>query len=90
MRSFRLTPLNLVTAGFICLAVYVAIYGAEITGSQYERWSVAIAALFLLFAVATFFLDMIFRNFFPQTKRLWIIELAFVAFTTVLFLLLKA
>lgn len=90
MKSFRLTPLNLVTAVFLFMALYTALYGAAFTGSEYQRWSGAIAGLFALFAIATFFLDMIFRNFIPETKRLWIVELSFVAFTTVLFLLLKS
>lgn len=90
MRSFRLTPLNFATAALLFLAGYVALNGAAITGSQFERWSTAVAGIFLLLAVATFFLDMIFRNFFPETRRLWIIELAFIAFTAVLFLLIKS
>ncbi|MBE7175023.1 MAG: hypothetical protein INR69_01380 [Mucilaginibacter polytrichastri] len=90
MRSFRFTPLNLATAALLLLAVYVAMNGAAFTGQGNERWSTAIAALFALLAVATFFLDLIFRNFFPETRRLWIIELAFMALTTVIFLLIKS
>ncbi|MBE7178682.1 MAG: hypothetical protein INR69_19940 [Mucilaginibacter polytrichastri] len=90
MKSFRLTPLNLVTAAFIFLAVYIAVFGAAGVGADYARWGTAIALLFILFAVATFFLDLIFRNFFPGTKRLWLIETAFICMTVILFLILKS
>lgn len=87
--KLRITPLNLVTAAFIVLAADIWINGAKITGSQYEHFGNAISWIFLLFAVAVSFLDLIFRNFFPENKRLWLIELSFIILTAVIFLLVS-
>ena len=87
--KFRITPLNFATAFFLCLAGYIFIYGAKITGSKYEHWSGTISLVFLLFAFVVSFLDIIFRNFFTETKKLWVIELSFITLALVIFLLVK-
>ena len=88
--KLRLTPLNFCTAFFILLAGYVFIYGGgSVTGGVYAHFTNTIALIFLLFAFVVSFLDIIFRNFFPQTKKLWIVELSFITLTTILFLILK-
>ena len=87
--KFRITPLNLATAAFIVLAVDIWINGAKISGGQYEHFGSAISWMFLLFAVAVSFLDIIFRNFFPETKRLWLIELSFITLAIVIYLLVS-
>lgn len=87
--NFRITPLNFATAFFLFLTGYIWIEGASITGSKFENWSTAIGWVFLLFAFGVSFLDIIFRNFFPETKKIWLIELSFITLATVLFLLLR-
>jgi hypothetical protein len=88
--KLRLTPLNFCTAFFILLAGYVFIYGGgNVTGGVYAHFTNTIALIFLLFAFVVSFLDIIFRNFFPKTKNLWIVELSFITLTTILFLILK-
>jgi hypothetical protein len=87
--KFRLTPLNLATAAFIVLAVDIWINGAKISGGQYEHFGSAISWMFLLFAVAVAFLDIIFRNFFPETKKIWLIELSFIILAIVIYLLVS-
>jgi hypothetical protein len=87
--KFRITPLNICSAGFLILAVYIFIYGASITGSQYMHLGTAIGLIFLLFAFVVAFLDIMLRNFFPVTKTLWIIELSFITLTAIIFLLVK-
>ncbi|RVU02643.1 hypothetical protein EOD41_01500 [Mucilaginibacter limnophilus] len=88
--KFRLTPLNIGTAFFIVIAVYVWIYGAGVvTGQQYQRWTNIIGGLFLFFAFVVAFLDITFRNFFKDTKTLWIVELSFITLTTIIFLIVK-
>lgn len=87
--KFRLTPLNLVTAAFIALAVDIWINGAKLVGGQYEHFGSAISWMFLLFAVAVSFLDITFRNFFPETKKIWLIELSFITLATVIYLLVS-
>lgn len=87
--KIKITPLNFATAFFILLAVYVFINGASITGMEFSHMSGAIGAIFLLFAFAVSFLDIIFRNFFTETKKLWVIELSFITLAAVIFLLVK-
>ena len=45
--------------------------------------------IFLLFAFVVSFLDIMLRNFFPETKKIWIVELSFITLTIIIFLLVK-
>jgi len=89
----KFTPLNIATAFFFVFAAYVFFYGAHVIGIAYGlpqthlRITLSLIFLFLGFVVA--FLDVMLRNFFPETKKLWIIELSFIALTVILFLLIK-
>jgi hypothetical protein len=87
--KFRITPLNFASAFFLFLAVYIWIYGASITGMKVVQLGTTIAWIFLLFAVVVSFLDLMLRNFFQQTKILWIVELSFITLTLIIFLLVK-
>jgi hypothetical protein len=87
--KFKITPLNIATAFFLFAAVYIFIYGIQINQSKTLHLSGAIGGVFLLFALVVFVIDMMLRNLFPQTKKLWIIELSFVVLTTVIYLLVK-
>nr|WP_294795054.1 hypothetical protein [uncultured Mucilaginibacter sp.] len=87
--KIKITPLNFATAFFIILAVYIWINGASITGMAFTHMSGAISLIFLLFAFVVSFLDIIFRNFFSETKKLWVIELSFITLALVIFLLVK-
>jgi hypothetical protein len=49
----------------------------------------AVGWIFILFAVVVSFMDIMFRNFFPETKKLWIVELSFITLAAILFLLVK-
>lgn len=88
--KLKITPLNFCTALFLLLAGYVWIYGGgKVTGGVYTHFTNTIALIFLLFAFVVSFLDIILRNFFPQPKKLWIVELSFITLTAILFLILK-
>jgi hypothetical protein len=87
--KFRISPLNFATAAFFILAGYIFINGAKITGSPYEHWSGTIGLIFILFAVVVSLLDIIFRNFFSETKKLWIVELSFITLVLIIFFLVK-
>ncbi|AMR33187.1 hypothetical protein A0256_18065 [Mucilaginibacter sp. PAMC 26640] len=88
-RKFRISPLNFATAGLFILAAYFFINGAKITGTPYEHWSGTITLIFILFGVVVSLLDIIFRNFFTETKKLWVIELSFITLVAIIFLLVK-
>lgn len=87
--KFRLTPLNFATAFFFILAGYIFINGAKITGNTYQHWSGTIGLIFILFGVVVSLLDIIFRNFFAETKKLWIVELSFITLVLIIFFLVK-
>jgi hypothetical protein len=87
--KLRITPLNFATTFFIVMAAYIWIYGAHIAGRPLETWSTTIGWIFLLFAAVVFFLDLIFRNFFAELKKLWIVESCFIVLVVIIFLLVK-
>jgi hypothetical protein len=88
--KFRITPLNFATALFIVLAVFTWLFKpVSVTGIEYKQWTGTIALIFLLFAVMSTFLDLIFRNYFLQTKMLWMVETSFIIFTAVIYLLVR-
>jgi hypothetical protein len=88
--KLRITPLNFATALFLVLAVVTWLFKpVSVTGVQYKQWTGTIALIFLLFGVMSTFLDIIFRNFFSQTKMLWMIEISFIIFTAVIYLLVR-
>ncbi|MFA6082994.1 hypothetical protein [Mucilaginibacter sp.] len=88
-RKFRISPLNFASAALFILAGYIFLNGAKITGSPYEHWSGTISLIFVLFGVVVSLLDIIFRNFFAQTKKLWIVELSFITLVVIIFLIVK-
>ena len=88
-KNIRLTPLNVVSALFLITAVYIFIYGAGVVGMKVHYLGSAVGWIFLLFAFVVSFLDIMLRNFFPQTKKIWIVELSFIFLTLIIFLLVK-
>ena len=87
--KLRLTPLNFASGFFLFAAVYSWIYGVKLSGHEFKVISGAIGWIFLLFAVVVSFMDMIFRNFFPETKKIWIVELSFITLTGIILLIVK-
>ena len=87
--KFRITPLNFASAAFIILAIYIFINGAGVAGSKTIHLGTAMGLIFLLFAFVVWFLDIMLRNFFNETKKLWVIELSFITLATIIFLLVK-
>ena len=87
--KLRLTPLNFASAFFLIIAVYSWIFGIKISGMQIKHMSGIIGWIFILFAVVVSFMDIMFRNFFPDIKKLWIVELSFITLAAIIFLLVK-
>jgi len=87
--KLRLTPLNFTSAFFLVIAVYSWIYGIKISGYQFKNLGAAIGWIFLLFAIVVSFMDIMFRNYFPENKKLWIVELSFITLAAIIFLLVK-
>jgi hypothetical protein len=87
--KFRITPLNFASAGFIGLAIYSFSKGAGVVGSKTIHLGTAMGLIFLLFAFVVSFMDIMLRNFFPENKKLWLIEISFITLAAVIFLLVK-
>jgi hypothetical protein len=87
--KLRITPLNFASAFFLFVAVYSWIYGVKVSGVKLTSMGSAIGWIFLLFAVVVSFMDIMFRNFFPEIKKLWIVELSFITLAAIIFLLVK-
>ncbi|MGZ3756797.1 MAG: hypothetical protein ACXVJE_16365 [Mucilaginibacter sp.] len=87
--KFRITPLNFATAAFLFLSAYTFIKGVSVVGSKTIHLGTAMGLVFLLFAFVVSFMDVMLRNFFPQTKKLWVIELSFITLAAIIFLIVK-
>jgi hypothetical protein len=87
--KLRITPLNIASAALLVLAVYTFINGATVIGSKTIHLGTAMGLIFLLFAFVVSFMDVMLRNFFPETKKLWLIEISFITLAAVIFLLVK-
>jgi hypothetical protein len=77
--KFRISPLNFATAFFLVLAGYIRVdqrrryYRQPIRALEWYHWLDIYAV-----CVVVSLLDIIFRNFFAETKKLWIVELSFI------------
>ena len=87
--KLRITPLNFATAFFLFVAVYSWVYGIKVSGYQFKNLGAVIGWIFLLFAIVVSFMDILFRNYFLQNKKLWIVELSFITLAAIIFLLVK-
>ncbi|MFD2863968.1 hypothetical protein [Mucilaginibacter antarcticus] len=87
--KLRITPLNFASAFLLIMAIYIWINGAAITGMTFTHLSGAISLIFFLFAFVVSFIDIMFRNFFPEIKKLWLIELSFITLVAIIFLLVR-
>jgi hypothetical protein len=87
--KFRITPLNFASAFFLFVAAYSWIYGVKISGLNTSVINTSIGWIFLLFAIVVSFMDILLRNFFPDNKKLWVIELSFITLAGVIFLLVR-
>jgi len=87
--KLRITPLNFASAFFLVIAIYSWIYGIKISGVQFKNMGATIGWIFLLFAVVVSFMDIMFRNFFKDTKKIWIVELSFITLAAIIFFLVK-
>jgi hypothetical protein len=87
--KLRITPLNFASAFLLVVAVYSWVYGVQISGTHFKTMSTAVGWIFILFAVVVSFMDIMFRNFFPVIKKLWIVELSFITLAAIILLLVK-
>jgi len=91
--KLKITPLNFATAFFFVLAAYIFIKGAHVLKIAYampeQHLRITLSIIFFFFGLVVAFLDLILRNFFPEMKKLWMVEGSFIVLTAVIFLLVK-
>ena len=87
--KLRITPLNFAAAFFLVIAVYTWVYGLQISGHEFVHMNTTIGWIFILFAVVVSFMDIMFRNFLTETKKIWIVELSFITLAAIIPLLVK-
>lgn len=87
--KFRLTPLNIITSlGFVFLAISffeVRPAGGLANINMGPFYKIILSSLILVSIVT----DLIFRFIFKNLKKIWFVELFFIAFTIILFLILQ-
>jgi hypothetical protein len=87
--KLRITPLNIVTAlGVMTLALSFVEYnsnGTYVVASMTPLYRMILGSLVLVSVVT----DFIFRFLFKDLKRIWLVEMVFIALTIIIFLLLQ-
>ncbi len=83
--KLRLTPLNIIIACCIAYAGYLVIYPDK----KLFGFATLSVIVMIVLAIIFFITDLIFRNFIKKTSTLWMVELAFIALTTAIMLLIN-
>ena len=86
---FRLTPLNIITSlgiAFLAISFLEARPAVGLANVNMGTFYKIILSSLILVSVIT---DLIFRFIFKDLKKIWFIELFFIAFTIILFLILQ-
>ncbi|EDM38713.1 hypothetical protein PBAL39_21610 [Pedobacter sp. BAL39] len=88
--KLKLTPLNIVSAVFLTIAVLLLLEDNKPRGTaMYLNISGILIGFSFLVAVIAFISDQIFRRFVPELKKIWILESFFVFFTVLLIIIIK-
>lgn len=85
----KLTPLNIVSAIFLVLAVVLLFEKKAPPAAKTINLNPILIGFSFLIVLVSFISDQIFRKFIPQLKNLWVIECAFIVFTLVLIFIIK-
>jgi hypothetical protein len=87
MKKLRITPLNIVAA--IALAFIIFSFFNKTDFDRRNDFSVLYQGILGALILVCFITDMIFRFIFKDLKRIWFVELTFIALTVILFLILQ-
>ena len=87
MKKLRITPLNIVAA--LALAFLVAFFFESKPNRGHVDFSNLYRIVLCGLLVVAFITDMIFRFIFKELKRIWLVEMAFISLTIILFLILQ-
>lgn len=87
MKKLRITPLNIVAA--LAFAFLVVSFFKTEPNRGHVDFTVLYKVILCGMVVVAFITDMIFRFIFKDLKRIWFVELTFIALTVILFLILQ-
>jgi hypothetical protein len=87
MKKLRITPLNIVAA--LALAFFIISFFQTDKNRGHVDFSVFYKVIFGGMVLVAFITDMIFRFIFKDLKRIWFVELFFIALTVTLFLIIQ-
>ena len=87
MKKLRITPLNIVAA--LAFAFFVVSFFETDKNRGHVDFSIFYKVILGGMVVVAFITDMIFRFIFKDLKRIWFVELTFIALTVILFLILQ-
>lgn len=85
----KLTPLNIVTAAFLVIAVSLLLEKDVPRSTGTINMTPILTGFSFLIALVSFVSDLIFRKFIPQLKKIWMVELAFILLTIALIIIIK-
>ncbi|WP_235964605.1 hypothetical protein [Pedobacter gandavensis] len=85
----KLTPLNIISAIFITIAVVLLFEKRPPVHAHVIDLQPILIGFSLAIAVVAFVSDQIFRKFIPELKKIWIIECTVILFTILLFIIIK-
>jgi hypothetical protein len=85
--KLRITPLNILSALFIVGGVVLLLNGSAVVAQ--EKFGRMMGYISFGFAVVVFVSDLIFRASVRNLKRLWLLELLFMAITLILVLIFR-
>jgi hypothetical protein len=85
--KLRITPLNIVVAGAAVMCAYY--YLTPVKGPAYNYANSLIAYLLIFVVLVAFITDLVFRFFFKEIRKIWLVELVFILLTVVVFLILQ-
>lgn len=81
--KIRLTPLNVISSILLVAVGWLFIFADE-TG-----WRKLGAIPLIVLWILSFISDIIFRRYLKDLKRIWIVELVFIIFVTILILIIQ-
>lgn len=76
--KIRITPLNILVSASLVAVIYLLLF------KDAEGWRFLGTIPLITLALVCFITDVIFRNFLTDLKRIWIVEVVFIIFATVL------
>ena len=87
--KFRITPLNIITSLGVALLIISFLHNRPAGGLVNINMGPFYKVILSILILVTVAIDLIFRFILKNLKKVWLIELFFMAFTVIMFLIIK-